>query len=166
MRPCGVPAFALNLNRQMVGGSHHRARTNSELADRQARIIVHAVKFVDAEALDQPVLEHGQRASAALLGRLENDHRGAGEIAGLGEIFCGAKQHRGVAVMAAGVHLARNGRLVGQAGFFFEGQRVHVGAEPDDLLAALAPANDANHAGAPDAGDDFVAAEAFELLGD
>jgi hypothetical protein len=128
MRPCGVPAFALDLDGEMVGGSHHRARTDSELADRQARIIVHAVKFVDAEALDQPVLEHGQRAGAALLGRLENDHRRAGEIASLGEIFGGAKQHRGVAVMTAGMHLARNGRLVGQAGFFFERQRVHVGA--------------------------------------
>jgi hypothetical protein len=174
MRPRGVSAFTLDLNGEMVGGGHHRARTDGELADRQARIIVHAVNFLDAEALDQPVVDHGERAGAALLGRLENDHRGAGEIAGLGEIFCGAKQHRSMAVMAAGVHLARNGRLVGQAGFFFDRQRVHVGAQANDpvaglvagLVGGLAPANDADHAGAPNAGDYFIAAEALELLGD
>jgi hypothetical protein len=79
--------------------------------------------------------------------------------------------------MTTAVHLARNGRLVGQAGFFFDRQCVHVGTQPDDLVARpvaglvaarggwLAPANDADHASAPNTGDDFVAAEAFELIG-
>ncbi len=107
-------------------------------ADRQARVIVHPIDFLDAEARDQPVLDHGQGAGAALLGRLEDDHGGAGEIAGFGQILGGAEQHRGVAVMAAGVHLAGNGRLVGQPGLLFERQRVHVGAQPNDL-ARLAP---------------------------
>ena len=114
-----------------------------------------------------PVIDHGLAAGAALLGRLEDHHRGAGEIAGLGEIARGAEQHGGVAVMAAGVHLARHGRLVRQAGRLLDRQRVHVGAQADDLAgAALAAADDADHAGAADARHHLVAAEALQLVGD
>ena len=166
MRPRRVAAFAFELDLDVVGRRHHRARADGELAERNARIIVHAVDFVDAEAADQAVLDHRRGAGAALLGRLENHHGGAGEIARLGEIFGGAEQHRGVAVMAAGVHLARHRRFVRQAGFFLERQRIHVGAQADDLVAGLAAADDADDAGAADAGDHLVAAEALELVGD
>ena len=98
----------LNGHSDMVGGVVVVGE-DGELAERQARIIMHAVDFVDAETGDQAVLDHGFAAGAALLGRLEDHHRGAGEIARLGEIARGAEQHGGVAVMAAGVHLARRG---------------------------------------------------------
>ena len=101
-------------------------------------IVVHAVDLLDAEALHQAVLHHGLAAGAALLGRLEDHDRGAGEIARLGEIARRAEQHRGVAVMAAGVHLAGHGRLVGQVVRLLDRQRVHVGAQPDDLVAVAA----------------------------
>ncbi len=101
------------------------------------------------ESLHQPVLDHGLAAAAALLRRLEDHHRGAGEIARLGEIARGAQQHGGVAVMAAGVHLARHRRLVRQVGRLLDRQRVHVGAQADRLVRrALAAADDADHAGA------------------
>ena len=136
MRPRRVPALAFDLDREAVGRRHQRARPDRELADRQARIIVHAVDFLDAEALHQAVLDHGLAAGAALLGRLEDHHRGAGEIARLGEIARGAEQHGGVAVMAAGVHLAGHRRLVGEVGRLLDRQRVHVGAQPDHLAGA------------------------------
>ena len=119
-----------------VGRRHDRSRADGEVADRHARKIVHAVDFLDAETVDQAVPHHAAPAGAALLGRLEDHHGGAGEIAGFGEIFGGAEQHGGVAVMAAGVHLARHCRFVGQAGFLLDRQRVHVGAQPDHLAAA------------------------------
>ena len=103
-------------------------------ADRHAGIIVHAVDLADAEALHHAVVEHGLAAGAALLGRLEDHHRGAGEIARLGEIARGAEQHGGMAVMAAGVHLARHRRLVRQVVRLLDRQRVHVGAQPDRLV--------------------------------
>jgi hypothetical protein len=93
---------------------------------------VHAIDFLNAEPLDQSVLDHGERAGGALLRRLENDDRGAGKVTRLGEISGGAQQHRGVPVMAAGMHLAGNGRLVRQARFLLERQRVHVSAQPND----------------------------------
>ena len=127
---------------------------------------MHAKHFLDAEALEHTVAQHRLGAGAALLRRLENHHRGAGEVAGVGKVLGGAEQHGGVAVMAAGVHLARHGGLVGEIGRFLDRQRVHVGAQPHDFAAVLTATDDADHAGPPDAGHDLVAAEALELVGD
>ena len=130
-------------------------------------IIVHAVDFLDAEALHQAVLDHRAAAAAALLGRLEDHDRGAGEIARLGEIFRGAEQHRGVAVMAAGVHLAgRRSDLYGRSVASSIGSASMSARSPIDLAApALAAADHADHAGPADAGHHLVAAEGLELLG-
>ena len=167
MRARGVGADALDVDRDEIGRRHHGAGADAELADRHAGIIVHAVDLVDLEARHQPVLDHGLAAGAALLGRLEDDDRGAGEIARLGEIARGAEQHGGVAVMAAGVHLAGHRRLVRQSGFLLDRQRVHVGAQADDLVGfALAAVDDADHPGAAEAGHHLVAAEGLELVGD
>ena len=138
-----------------------------ELPGRQAGIVVHAVDLLDAEAVHHPVLDHGEAAGAALLRRLEDHHRRAGEVARLGEILRGAEQHGGVAVMAAGVHLAGHRRLVGKLARLLQRQGVHVGAQPDHLARAVAgAADDTDHAGAPDPRHHLVAAEPFELLGD
>ena len=170
MRPRRVPAFAFELDRNVIGGRHDRARADGEFADRQPRKIVHAINLINGKTGDEAVLHHGLGAGAALLRRLEDHDRRAGKIARLGEVFGGTKQHRGVAVMAAGVHLAGHRRLVRQAGFLLERQRVHVGAQPHHLAAGLAPglaaADDANDAGAADAWHDLVAAETLELVGD
>ncbi len=106
------------------------------MAERQARHIVHAVDLLDAEAVHHAVLDHGEATRAAFLRRLEDHGDRAGEIAGLGKIFRGAEQHGGVAVMAAGMHLAGILRGVGFAGDFADGQRVHVGAQADHAAVA------------------------------
>ena len=128
---------------------------------------MHAVDFLDGKALHQSVLDHGAAAAPALLRGLKDDHRGASEIARLGEIFGGAQQHGGVAVVTAGVHLARHGGLVGQIVGLFDWERVHVGAQADGAVAGTFAAMDhADHPGLADPGHNLVAAEAFELLGD
>jgi hypothetical protein len=166
MRARGVAALALDVDRQMVGRGHNGPGPDGELADRQAGEIVHAVDFTDVELVHQPVLDHRPATGAALFRRLEDHHRGAGEIARLGEIARSAQQHGGVAVMAAGVHLAGNRRLVRQVGRLLDRQRVHVGAHADDFLGvALAAPDDADHAGAADPRHDLVAAEFAQLLG-
>ena len=136
------------------------------MPDRQPGAVVHAVDFLDPEPIEQTVLQHGARASAALLRRLKDQNCGAGEVARVGEVLCGAEQHGGVTVMAAGVHLARHGRFVGKIGLLLDRQRIHVGAQPDHLAASFAPPDDADDAGSADAGRHFVAAKAFELLRD
>ena len=70
------------------------------------------------------------------------------------------QQHGCMAVMATGMHLAGHSRGPGLAGCFRDRQRIHVGAQADNLaiVPALAP-DDADNAGAPDAGHHFVNAE-------
>ncbi|MOA54895.1 hypothetical protein D3C78_1785900 [compost metagenome] len=63
---------------------------------------------------------------------------GAGKIAGLCEVTRGTKQHGGVAVMSAGMHLAGKFRFIGPVGHLRHGKRIHVGAQAD---AAGAVAN-------------------------
>ena len=161
-----MSALAFDLDGQPVGRRHQRPRPDGEFAKRKTRIIVHPKNLLDSEALHQPVLHHRLAAGAALLGRLEDHHGGAGEIARLGEIARGAEQHGGVAVMAAGVHLARHDRFVGHVIGFLDRQRVHVSAQSDHLLdvPALAATNDADYAGTAEAAHHLVAAKCFELL--
>ena len=124
---------------------------------------MHAVDLLDAETVHQPVLDHRNRARAALFGRLEDHDRIACEIAGLGEIARRTQQHRGVAVMAAGVHQALRPGGVRQIGRLLDRQRVHIRPQPDDLhvTAAGGPValDDADDAGAADTGNNLVAAE-------
>ena len=89
---------------------------------------MHAENLLDLEPVHQPVLDHGVGARAPLFGGLEDHDRVAGEIARFGEIAGGAQQHRGVAVMAAGVHLAGVFRGIRQIGRLLDRQRIHVGA--------------------------------------
>ena len=167
MRPRGVAALAFDLDSDAVGRRHQRAGAECKLANGQAGIIVHAVDFLDGETVHQAVLDHLAAAATALLRGLKDDHRGAGEVARLGEIFCSAKQHGGVAVMAARVHLAGNCGLVGKIVGLLDGQRIHVGAQADRAVAGPFSAMDhPHHASLTDPRDDLVAAEAFKLLGD
>ena len=101
-----MAAVALDRDGELGRRRHDRAGPDGELADRQAGHVVHAEHLLDAEALHHAVLDHRQAAGPAFLGRLEDDGDGAREIARLGQVFRGAQQHGGVAVMAAGVHLA------------------------------------------------------------
>ena len=158
-----MAAIPFDLDIDVIGRRHDRAGADRERTERDTRAVVHAINLLDAETVHQAVLDHRCGARAALFGRLE-DHDGvAGEIAGLGEIARCTEQHRGVAIMAAGVHLARRPGGVRQIGLFLDRQRVHVGAQADHLGLALAARllalDDADHAGAAKAGCDFVAAE-------
>ncbi len=67
-----------------------------------------AVDLVNAEALHQPVIDHGLAAGAAFFGGLENDYRRSGKISRFGQILRRPQQHGRVAVMAAGMHLPGN----------------------------------------------------------
>ena len=124
---------------------------------------MHAIDLIDGEAVHQPVLDHGGGTGAALFRRLEDDNRIAGEIPGLRQIAGRSEQHRGMPVMAAGVHLARRPGRVSKIGLLLDRQRIHVGAQPDHFCFALARGfaalDDADHAGAAETRGDFIATE-------
>src|SRR5947209_8617773 len=166
MRPRRMRAEPFDLDHDAVGRREQRTWTDREVADRHARHVVHAIDLLDAEALHHAVLDHLAPAAAALFGWLEDHDRRAGKIARFGEVFRRAEEHRGMPVMAAGVHLARVGGAIRQVGLFIHRERVHVGAQPNDFSGALPLAtNDADYAGFADAGHDLIAAEGLKFLG-
>jgi hypothetical protein len=135
-------------------------RPDREGTDRVARPIVQAIDLLDAEPGHQPVLHHGVAAAAALLGRLEDHHGRAVEVARFGQVLCCSKEHGRMAVMTAGVHQAGRLRAVRRVRLLLDGKRVHVGSQPNDLSAGAAPAfDDPDDARAADAGDHLVAAK-------
>ena len=125
---------------------------------------MHAVDLLDAEALDEAVLDHGEAAGEAFLVGLEHDHHRAVEVARLAQILGGAEQHGRVPVVAARVHLARRLGCVRNARHLLDRQGVHVGAQPD-RGRAVALAQHADDAGAADA-DMHLDAERFKFLRD
>ena len=158
-------AIAVDRDVEEIGAGHRRSRQDRDLAVVQVRRIVQSVDLVAGEFFEQPVLDHGAGAAEAFFGRLEDEMHGAVEIAGLGEIARGAEQHGGVAVMAAAVEAAGNGRAPFQVGVLFHRQRVHVGAQPDALAAVALALEHADHAGAAEAAM-HLDAPSLQLVGD
>ena len=72
---------------------------------------------------------------------------GAGKIAGLCEVTRRTQQHGGVAVMAAGMHLAGEFRFVGAVWDLRHGKGIHVCAKTN-AARAVAHLQRADHAGA------------------
>ena len=150
---------------EFISRRHDRAFSHRELSDRQARHVVDAIDFGNAETVHHAVLDHGEATGAAFFGRLEQKGHRAAEIAGLRQILRRAEQHGGVSVMAAGMRLARILRGPFHAARFGNGQRIHVGAQGDCRAVAVPSLYDADHAGAADAGFHMIATEGCELFG-
>ena len=161
---------------EIVDRGQRRAGQRLHRAERQVGDVVDAVDRVAREALEQPVIQHRLGAGEPLLGGLEDEVHRAREIPRLGEVFRRAQQHRGVPVMAAGMHAVRCARAVGEVVGLLHRQRVHVRAQADRPVAAgrFAPAQDAHHPRAAEAamhldapfrelgGDDFTGAVFLE----
>ena len=111
---------------------------------------MHAVDGVDREAGEEPLLDHRLAAALALLGRLEDHVHRPGEVRLFGEAAGGAEQHGRVPVVAAGVHLAGNGRAIVAAGRLLDVERVEVGAQADRPLARAIALDRADDAGLGD----------------
>ena len=126
---------------------------------------MHAKDRLHGELVKQAVLDHLARAAAALFGRLKYQVNRAVEITVFSQVLSGCQQHGGVAVMAAGVHLARCGAGVRKLVELLHGQRIHVGTQADatPASAAVAPVDDADHPGGAHAAVHFDA-PAAELL--
>jgi hypothetical protein len=83
-------------------------------------------------AVEQAFVQGDLRAALALLARLEQEPHPPGQrAAAVGQHAGGADQHRGVGVVAAGVHRPVDLGPVVQVGVVGHGQRVHVGPQQD-----------------------------------
>src|SRR5258707_13277144 len=103
-------AIAMDGDVEKVRARHRGPRKYGKLAVVQIGRVVQSVDLVAGKLLEQPVLDHGAGAAEAFFGRLEDEMHGAVEIPGLREIARGAEQHSGMAIMAAAVEAAGNGR--------------------------------------------------------
>src|SRR5438552_2456608 len=148
LRHGAVRAIAVDGDVEEVSACHGGSWKDRKLAVVQVGRIVQPVDLVAGKFLEQPVLDHGAGAAEAFFGRLEDEMHGAVEIPGLREIARGAQQHGGMAVMAAAVEAAGNGRAPSQIGIFFHRQRIHVGAQANASAAAALALEHADHAGA------------------
>ena len=135
---------------EVAAARHHRAGADLKLADCEPRAVVHAKDRVARKALEEPVLDHRFAAAEPLFGGLEDQVDGAVECARLCKVSRRAEQHRGVPVMAAGVHAPLMARAVGEIGRLLDRQRVHVGPQPDRARrrAGAQPADDTRPADA------------------
>ncbi len=158
-------AVALNFDVEEISAGHRGSRQDRDLAMVQVRRIVQPIDLVAGKLLEQAVLDHRAGAAEAFFGGLEDEVHGAVEVPGLGQITRGAEQHGGVAVMAAAVEAAGNGRAPFQVGILFHRQRIHVGAQPDPLGAGAVTLEYADHAGAAEAAM-HLDAPTRQLVGD
>ena len=86
-------------------------------------------------SLNNPSSIIALRARPAFLGRLKDEHDRAVELAVFGEVLRRAQQHRGMAVVSAGVHSSFVLRAMFERVEFVDGQRVHVGTQADGARA-------------------------------
>ena len=126
MWPRTMTALTGQIDRKGICRRHDRPRRGVKPAKLQTRCIVDRVDLIDVKAVHHPFLHHHLAAAAGFLGRLEQQGHAAFEVAGLSQVFGRPQQHRRMTVMAAGMHLARMGAGVGHAGFFGDGQRIHI----------------------------------------
>lgn len=164
MRHGGMAARRLEGEVELARTRHHRSVMHDDLAGSHIRPIVQAENIADRKAFEKAGIEHQLGAAIALLGRLEDKIDRAPELTGEREIGGGAEEHGHMAVMAAGMHRARDLRAMGKAVVLGHGERVHVGAQ-GDTRSLPAARDDADHAIAADAGMDGNA-HFGEALGD
>ena len=161
----GVGAFAANGDAKLVGGCHHGARAQGELASGQSWPVVHRVDGLHGKALKETVFDHLARPTPAFFGGLKNQIHRSLKIGVLGQVLGRCQEHGGVSVVAARVHAPGVDARVGKAVFLAHGEGVHVGPESDGTCAVSKAAFD--HAHHPSFAQTRVKgdAPAFEQIG-
>ena len=145
-----VAGDAAHHDAEAVAGGVGGALDETELAHRDVRVVVEAERHV--HAVERTIGDHRFGAAKRFFGRLEEQPDCAGKFRrNSGEDGGDAQQSGAVHIMAAGVHLARVLAAKSEAGAFLDRQRVHVGADGEQL-AGSAPLDGADDAGAADAG--------------
>jgi len=142
-----MAARALDDDVEEARPGHGGAGLAENAPRRGVGVVVQPVELVAGKALEQAFRDHPARTAEPFLGGLEDQHCRAGEVARRREIAGGAEQDRGMAVMAAGMHLAGIARGIGQVRGLGDRQRIHVGAQADAALAGLLAVDDADDTG-------------------
>ena len=115
---------------------------------------------VDLGIIHDPFVDHNLGAATALFGRLEEDFHRPGElVAAVHQQPGDGQEHRGVGVVPTGVHHTLIHRLVVDLILLVDGQRIHVGADKNNVAGSLTAPNKAGYAGGCDSSPDILDAE-------
>ena len=96
--------------------------------------VVQSVDRVAGKFFEQAVIHHRLCTGFAFFRRLKDEMQGAVEFIRFRQVARRAQQHRRMAVMAAGMHLAFMDRLVIEGVLFVDIQGVHIGAQSDGAI--------------------------------
>ena len=102
-------------------------------------MVVHAKNRVARKAIKQTIGNHllGTAVFTCLFGRLKNQVHRALKLPRFGQLLRCPHEHGRVAIMTTSVHGACMGTGIGPAGFFVNGQGVHVGAQGNAPAGAI-----------------------------
>src|SRR5579885_2866533 len=150
-------------NGELIGTGGQRSRADGHLADGPPAPKMQPNHRVPVGVFKGAISDHAFGASLALFGGLKEECDVAMQFITMSRQDVGNGEGNGsVAVVAAGVHLARNLRLEGEIVLFLKGQGVNVGTN-GERLAWRAAMQHAHDAGLPYVGADFQAAGAQAL---
>jgi hypothetical protein len=143
----GMPALAADDGVERIGRGEQGSGAPRDRSGRHRGPDVEGEGGVRSAApgdvFEKAVLEHEAGAVMAFLSRLEHEGDGSGELGpprrqGPGR----ADQHRGVGVVAAGMHHPRVARGEGEPRLFGHRERVHVAPQKDRAAIVAAAAQD------------------------
>jgi len=138
---------------------------NPELGCEEFVTSAFVIDRLRALGVEDALFDHHPGATAALLGGLEEDLHGARELVPAVVQHPGdAHEHRGVGIVAAGVHDAVVERLVLDIVLLVDRERVHVGAQQDDLSRPFSAPDQAGEPSRRDAGLDLLDPDGAEAL--
>jgi hypothetical protein len=123
------------------------------------------IDFPDLEAIEHPLANHHASTAASFLRRLEDQDSTPRKTPRLCQVMCCSEKHGRMTVMAASVHATREPRRVWEACCLLQGQRIHVGPQPD-RLPGTPTVDDTDDAGLRDSRVHFIDAELAEALND
>jgi len=106
VRHGAVAALAVDVDVEEVEGGHDFVFVDSNVSGGQFRPVVQGIDAIHREAGEQAFVAHAFAAGDVFFGGLEDEYDASGEVARGAQVFGGAEQHGGVAVVAAGVHFA------------------------------------------------------------
>ena len=140
-----MPAFAGHDDLDAINRCLHRARGDTDDASLGLRRIVDGIDLVARKALKQAILHHRAGTRVAFFTGLKNQNGGAVKVTRLSQVAGSTHQHRGVAVVPAGVHQPRLARFPTELVVLRHWQRIHVGAQADHPLATAKFSQFATH---------------------
>ena len=163
MRHGPVPTHTGQGDGHIVARSHGWAFDEDQLTRRNAGHVVGGKNRITGKALEQALFDHDLCAARVLFGGLKNQVQRARKLDFLGDVLRRGHQHRGVTVVAAGVHHACMHAAVLKVVGFVDRQGVHVGPQAQAFATAATLQLGHQPGGGQTACDGVT--PAFQLLG-